>query len=222
MALSGPSSADLPPLLIATGNRGKERELRRLLDGVPYRLLSPSDLSVDISGAEETGNTFYENALTKARWAAVRAGVAALADDSGLEVDALDGRPGVKSARLGGAELSDGARNKLLLSMLADVPKERRTARFKAIIVVVSPDPASDEIITAEGAVEGWIGFSPRGRAGFGYDPVFYLRGRGGIFTDRSMAELSDDEKGALSHRGQAARRLRELLIRGQLPGVVK
>lgn len=215
-------SSHVPPLLIATGNPGKERELRQLLEGVPFRLLSPRDLEVDVSGAEETGATFLENALIKARWAAAAAGIPALADDSGLEVDALDGRPGVQSARFGGAGLADGARNELLLTMLEGVPKEKRTARFKAAIAVVWPDGISGAPVSAEGTVEGWIGFAARGRGGFGYDPVFYLRGADGGFAQRSMAELTDGEKSALSHRGRAARRLRELLIRGGSPGVVK
>ncbi|MGH2608735.1 MAG: non-canonical purine NTP pyrophosphatase, partial [Tepidiformaceae bacterium] len=187
-------------LLLATTNPGKLREFRRLLDGCGWELVSPSDLDLAIEVAEE-GDRYEVNALAKATAWAEAAGLTALADDSGIEVDALGGRPGVHSARYGGAGLDDAGRTLLLLRELATVPDDRRTARYRAVVAiavppqspVLSPQPFS-------GTQEGRIAHAPRGCGGFGYDPVFLLA------DGRTQAEISDGEKDAISHRGQAMR----------------
>jgi XTP/dITP diphosphohydrolase len=184
-----------PRLLLATNNAGKVRELRDLLAGIPFDLVTPADLGLGVH-VEETGRTYEENALQKARAYARAAGIPALADDSGLEVDALDGRPGIHSARYVGQAATDGDRIGALLAELRGVPPERRTARFRAVIVVASPEGRH---WTAEGTVEGVITEAPRGSGGFGYDPVFYLPELG-----RTMAELRPEEKNRLSHRARA------------------
>lgn len=200
---------DRPTLVIATTNAGKVRELRRLLAGVPFELATPADLGLRLE-VEEDGETYRENAVKKAAAYAAAAGLPALADDSGLEVDALGGRPGVHSARYVGQAASDGDRIGALLAELRGVPPERRTARFRAVIAVALPD---GRCWTAEGTVEGVIAEEPRGTDGFGYDPVFYLPELG-----RTMAELAPEEKNRISHRARAAagaRRILEELARG-------
>ncbi len=179
------------------------RELVALLSDLPFdiRLLS------DIPGAslpEETEGTYRGNALLKARAAARLSGWLALADDSGIEVDALGGLPGVCSARFGGPGLDDRARCGRLLDALRDVPTEQRTARFRCVIAVVEPGGREDVVASA---VEGVILDAPRGTAGFGYDPLFFYPPLG-----RSFAELSDTEKAAVGHRGRAVAAARPLL----------
>ena len=186
------------PLLVATRNKGKLRELASLLSDVPMRLISLDEAGVD-DDVEETGATFEENALLKATAYARASGLTTLADDSGLEVDALGGEPGVRSARYAGAGADDGARVRLLLSKLSETPSGRRQARFRCAIAVASPHRSAQ---TFPGVCEGTIADAPRGRNGFGYDPVFLFPE-----TGRTMAELSDEEKDAVSHRGMAARR---------------
>jgi len=190
------------PLLVATGNAGKLREFRRLLDGL--EILSPADLSLALE-VEETGATFEANARLKAEAYAAASGLPALADDSGLEVDALDGAPGVHSARYGGPGLDDGQRLELLLQRLAGQrqPAER-TARFRCVLVAVTTDGRH---CRAEGVCEGRIASAPMGSGGFGYDPIFYLPHLG-----RTMAELPAPEKDRISHRGRALRAVRPLL----------
>ncbi|MBM2827336.1 MAG: hypothetical protein HW403_1400 [Dehalococcoidia bacterium] len=182
-------------LLIATGNRGKLQEYRALLNGVPFELTDLQQEKIDIDVAEE-GSTFEENALTKARAYAEASGLLTVADDSGLEVDALGGEPGVYSARYGGSGLSDEDRVRHLLDTLKDVPKEKRTARFRCVIVVQEPS-GTPHIF--EGTCEGVIAFETRGSNGFGYDPVFYFPELGA-----TMAELPEAEKNRVSHRGRA------------------
>ncbi len=194
----------LPRLAIATRNRGKLREFKRLLDGVPFELFALDDLGVNFD-AEETGDTFEANARSKSRDYAAATGVLTLADDSGLEVDALGGAPGVYSARYAGEHGDDEANNDLLLTSLADVPAGQRTARYR--IVIALTDPATMETVTVEGTCEGEIGFERKGMNGFGYDPLFYVPQH-----QKSMAELTGDEKDALSHRGIAARKIADLL----------
>ncbi|HEY8490921.1 MAG TPA: XTP/dITP diphosphatase [Dehalococcoidia bacterium] len=194
---------DRPVLLLATGNAGKVRELRQLLAGVPFELATPADLGLRLE-VEEDGQTYHENALKKATAYAAAAGLPALADDSGLEVDVLDGRPGVHSARYVGQAASDGDRIGALLAELRGVPPERRTARFRAVIAVAAPDGRR---WTAEGTVEGVIAQEPRGRSGFGYDPIFLLPELG-----RTMAELPAEEKNRVSHRARAAAGARRIL----------
>ncbi len=198
-------------LLLATHNQGKRREWRVLLDGLDVELLLPDDLGLH-DDVEETGETYTENALLKARALAAASGLPTLADDSGLEVDALEGAPGVRSARyhLG----TDEVRYRALLRALEGVPLEQRGARFRCIAALVIPGETDGvrEYIT-EGVCEGVIGFEPRGEGGFGYDPVFYLPDR-----DCTMAELPSEEKNRISHRARAAQAMRLILEREARP----
>ena len=184
------------PLLVATGNAGKLAEFRRLLVGVA--VLSPADVGLADLEVEETGATFRDNALLKARTFAAAAGVVCVADDSGLEVDALDGRPGVHSARYGGPGLDDAGRCARLLEELDGVAE--RTARFRCCLAVTD---GAGRLAEAEGACEGRILPAPAGDGGFGYDPLFLCLEYG-----RSMAQLSSAEKNGVSHRGKALRSL--------------
>ncbi|MBX6342290.1 MAG: RdgB/HAM1 family non-canonical purine NTP pyrophosphatase [Thermomicrobiaceae bacterium] len=190
-------------VVIASNNPGKLEEIRHLL---PDWIAARSAAEVGASLPEETGQTFAENALLKARAVASQTGRVALADDSGLEVDALGGEPGVHSARFAGEPRSDARNNALLLARLAGVPPERRTARFRSVVAIVTPD--GRERLT-EGTIEGRIVEEPRGGGGFGYDPLFQPLG-----LDRTMAELTLEEKNAISHRGQALRRAVDELTR--------
>jgi len=174
-----------------------------LLSGVPFEVRS----LVDWPGAtlpEEGECSYQDNALTKARAAARLTGALAVADDSGLEVDALGGAPGVRSARFGGPNLDDAGRVRFVLAALAGVPLARRTARFRSVIALVYPDGTE---CVVEGAVEGIIAETPRGAAGFGYDPVFFYPPLG-----RTFGELSDAERNDVSHRARAMRAARRLL----------
>jgi XTP/dITP diphosphohydrolase len=180
-------------LLVATQNAGKMREFRLLLAPAKAHLCFPSDLGLDTDVTED-GTTYAENARRKA-WAHVRAsGLLTLADDSGLEVDAIDGAPGIRSARY--APGHDADRVAALLSRLCEVPWEQRTARFRCIVVIATP---AGEFYSAEGVCEGRIAFEPAGQGGFGYDPVFYLPGH-----DCTMAQLPQQEKNRISHRARA------------------
>ena len=190
-------------LLIATTSEGKLREFRALFGDLPFELTSLTGEGIR-GDVPETGTTFQENAVQKARAYAKRSGMLTLAEDSGLEVDALNGEPGVYSARFGGDGLSDADRVDLLLERLKGVPRERRTARFRSVIALVDP---GQEPVVVEGTVEGIIGTAPRGKGGFGYDPVFLLPDR-----DITTAELPMDEKNRISHRGQSARKAAEVL----------
>jgi XTP/dITP diphosphohydrolase len=197
-----------PLLVIATNNQGKLREFRELLAGSGFELRTPGDLGHAFE-VEETGATFAENARLKALAAARLTGELALADDSGLEVDALGGRPGIVSARYaGGDRTADGMDEReqcrIVLRELAGIADERRTARFRCVIAIATP---AGEVQYAEGVFEGRIGYEMRGGNGFGYDPIFVVAGR-----DVTSAELPPDEKNAISHRGRAARRALELL----------
>ena len=190
-------------LLVATRNLGKVREFQALLKDIPFEIISVDQAGVT-EEVQETGNSFEENACLKARAYAGLSGLLTLADDSGLEVDALAGAPGVKSARYGGPDVSDEGRVALLLENLRDVAWEDRIARFRCVIAIAW---ASGEVSTVDGVVEGLIQYEPKGANGFGYDPVFYLPSLG-----RTAAELSLEEKNALSHRGQAAGKAVSLL----------
>lgn len=193
----------MPRLLLATNNAGKVAELRQLLEGCGWEIVTPADAQVDIN-VEETGQTYAENARIKAVKYAKAAGLVALADDSGLEVDALDGRPGVMSARYAGPNRTDADRVEALLKELAEVPAEQRGARFRCVIAIADP---AGRVELAEGTVEGRVAGAPRGEDGFGYDPIFLVAERG-----LTMAELPADEKNAVSHRGAAARNARRIL----------
>ena len=194
-----------PLLILATGNRAKGRELAALLAGLPYRV---EDLSAypDIVLPPEGETSYTENALGKARAVTRATGRMALADDSGIEVDAFDGRPGVLSARYGGEGLTDTGRNVLMLRELAGVPAARRTARYRAVVAITAPDGRE---VAIEGTVEGLILESPRGDGGFGYDPIFYYPAFG-----MSFGEVSATAKHAVSHRGRALAQARALLRR--------
>jgi len=182
--------------LLATNNPGKVREFRRLLAGAPYEVVTPAEAGISLD-VEETGSSYAENASLKAT-AFARAGEClALADDSGIEVDALDGGPGMYSARFGGPGLDDRGRTALLLEKLLDVPEPGRGARYRAVVALAWP---GGDVQLFEGVQEGSIGRAPRGERGFGYDPVFV------IADGRVQAEISDEEKDAISHRGKAVR----------------
>ncbi len=184
-------------LLVATHNMGKLAELRELLHGVPFELVSLSDVGIEMD-VDETGETLEENAELKATTYARLSGLTTLADDSGLEVDALGGAPGVHSARYAGPGATDADRIAKLLKNLAPHPRPW-TARFRCVIAIVSPDGG---IEMHGGACEGVIISEPRGENGFGYDPAFLFPE-----SNRTMAELLDSEKNAVSHRGIAVRK---------------
>jgi XTP/dITP diphosphohydrolase len=191
-----------PRLLLASGNPGKLRELRAILHGLPVELVGLGDAGAgEPPEVAETGATFLENALEKARAYAAWSGLAAVADDSGLEVDALGGAPGVRSARHAGRGAGDQANLDKLLAELAGVPPERRTARFRCAAVLVDRELGEWH---AEGTWEGRLLEAPRGTGGFGYDPVFVPDG-----WDRTSAEVDQATKDAASHRGRAFRALR-------------
>ena len=184
-------------LVLATGNAGKVRELRGLVEEWgAIEVLSLADVA-PLEMPEETGQTYLENALLKARAVAVATGLPALADDSGIEVDALGGRPGVRSARYADGEAACNAR---LLEELRDVPASLRTARYRAVVALAFPD---GEAVFGEGTCEGAIGFVERGTAGFGYDPLFVSSELG-----RVVGEISAEEKARISHRARAMRAL--------------
>lgn len=192
------------PVVVATGNRGKLQEIRRLLAGLDLALCPQSAFA--IGSPEETGASFLENALIKARHASAVAGLPAIADDSGLAVAALQGRPGIHSARYAAPQATDAGNIEKLLRELEGLSGDERSASFHCVAVFVAApdDPAP---LVAEGVWPGRILESPRGRGGFGYDPVFY-----DPVMARSAAEMSATEKNGVSHRGRAFRRLAELL----------
>ena len=193
----------MPRLLIATNNAGKLAEYEVLLDGCGWELVAPAELGLRLS-VEETGADYAANARTKAEAFSRASGLLTLADDSGLEVDALGGRPGLLSARYAGPNQTDEEGVELVLAQMKDVPPERRLARFRCVIALAEPDGG---VRFVEGECPGVITNEPRGGFGFGYDPIFYLPQLG-----RTMAELTPDEKNAISHRADAARRACALL----------
>ncbi len=195
----------MPRLLLATNNAGKVAEFRQLLAGCGWELVTPAELGLTIE-VEETGQTYAENATLKAVEYARAGGLVTLADDSGLEVDAMDGRPGVLSARYAGADRTDQERVQAMLQELAGVPDDERTARFRCVIAITD---ATGRVELVDGTVEGRIGHEPRGENGFGYDPIFLLPDRG-----MTTAELPPDEKNAISHRAVAAQKARTVLER--------
>ncbi len=190
-------------LLLATTNPHKVDEYRAILSNLPFTLLSLNDIQLDMD-VEETGTTFRENAELKARAYAQASGMLSLADDSGLEIDALDGAPGVYSARFAGVDATYEERFDILLTQLRDVPVERRTARFRCVISLAEP---SGYLRSVDGTIEGVIADAPRGKNGFGYDPIFLVPALG-----KTTAELTPEHKNKISHRGRAAQLARELL----------
>jgi XTP/dITP diphosphohydrolase len=199
-------------LVVATANAGKLREFRALLAGLPFKLSGLAELG--LPSPDETGSTFVANAALKARHAARLSGSAAVADDSGIEVDALDGAPGIYSARYAGPDTDDAANNAKLIRALDGLPPDQRAARYRCALVFLEACDAQP--LVAEASWEGVLLEMPRGAGGFGYDPYFWLPELG-----RTAAELSPEEKNRLSHRGKAMRTLRDLLQRrfGEQPG---
>lgn len=190
-------------LLLATTNEHKLNEFRAIFRELPFQLLSLRDVRID-TDIEETGTTFAENAILKARFYAQAANTLALADDSGLEIDALGGAPGIYSARFAGRATPYSERFRLIFERLRDVPPDQRTARFRCAIALAKP---SGEMRVVEGTIEGLIAESPRGENGFGYDPIFLVPEYG-----QTTAEMTSEEKHQISHRGRAAAAARRLL----------
>jgi XTP/dITP diphosphohydrolase len=201
-------TGDEPPLatiVVATRNAGKVKELSRMLGSLEVRLLTLDDLGI-MAVATESGRTFTENAIMKAEFYAKASGRLTLADDSGLEVEALEGQPGVHTARFGGPTLTPEERYEYLLKVLEDRPWPERKARFRSVVALAN---GLGLVGLAAGACPGVIGLAPAGEQGFGYDPVFYFPQ-----MRRTMAQLSPAEKDSLSHRGRAMRALAPLLRR--------
>jgi XTP/dITP diphosphohydrolase len=198
----------LSELLLATNNKGKLREYRHMLKDLPFALVSLAELGIK-TGVDEVGGSLEENARIKATTLARESRLLTLADDSGLEVDALGGEPGPLSARYAGEGASDRDRVNYLLSRLKGVPEEKRSARFRCVIAIAQPD---GKVELCQGECLGFITLEPRGEEGFGYDPIFYLPGLG-----KTMAELTLEEKNRVSHRGRAAREAIKLLRRKYL-----
>ncbi len=216
IASTGPPSvaaaSGIFELVLATRNEGKVREFQALLGSLPLQIRGADGMPE----VEETGTSFAENAELKARAAAGWFGVWAIADDSGLEVDALDGAPGVQSNRFAGEGTTEADRNRRLLELLAEVPPALRTARYRAAVAIASPD---GRVWVFEGACDGQIVDDPRGSGGFGYDPHFLLPEWG-----RTMSELAPEEKNRISHRARAfaaARTMLERLCGSQPPGAI-
>ena len=213
-------------IIFATGNAGKMKEIREILNGTGWNVLSLKDAGID-ADIEENGTTFEENAKIKAEgirnWCLENgipgcSGISAeeiivLADDSGLEIDALNKEPGVYSARYMGEDTSYDVKNKNLIDRLDGVPKEKRTARFVCAIAAVLPD--GRELVTRQ-TMEGYIGWEPEGENGFGYDPIFYLDEYG-----CSSAAISPEQKNTISHRGKALRAMKELLKKAEFLGLI-
>jgi XTP/dITP diphosphohydrolase len=190
-------------LLLATNNKGKVEEYRSLLKNIPFRLVSLAEEGI-ATVVDETGESLEENARLKATLLAAESQLLSLADDSGLEVDALGGEPGVLSARYAGEGASDTDRVNYLLSRLENVPEKERSARFRCVIAVATP---GGEVGICSGECRGMIIFQPQGENGFGYDPIFFIPELG-----KTVAELTPEEKNRISHRGRAARKVPEML----------
>jgi XTP/dITP diphosphohydrolase len=200
---------EVPKLLLATTNPGKIREYRSLFSDLGYQIVTLAEEGIH-EVATEPGNSYKENAQLKAAAYAKLTRLTTIADDSGLEVDALDGEPGIHSARFAGGDATDADRIRMLLAKLANIPWEERTARFECVIAMVAPE---GRLELCRGECHGIIAFEARGENGFGYDPVFYLPEMG-----KTMAEISFEMKNRLSHRAQAAWKARQILerLRGQ------
>jgi XTP/dITP diphosphohydrolase len=190
-------------LLLASQNPGKLAEMRQLVAGLPVHVVGPRELGIT-EAPEETGRTFLENAILKARYYARRSGLLTAADDSGLSVDALNGGPGLHSARFGGPDADDAGRNRLLLEKLRDVPWDKRGARFTSAVAVARGE---EVLFQAQESVEGLIATEPRGPHGFGYDPLFFY-----VPFGRTFGESAPQDKDRVSHRGKAFARLRQFL----------
>lgn len=196
-------------LVVATGNKGKLKEINQVLSPLGFAVKGQAEF--DICSADETGLTFVENAILKARHTALQTGRPALADDSGLEVDALAGQPGIYSARYAGEDGNDAANNQKLLEALKDTPEAQRTARFQCVMVYLR-HPEDPVPLICQGTWEGRIGFEPAGDNGFGYDPLFFVPEQ-----NCTAAQLAPEQKNSLSHRGQALKQLVTALSARQL-----
>ena len=191
--------------IVATKNKGKLKEISEILKGFPFEVISMENVGIE-KDIEEYGSTFEENAMIKAKEVCKLTGEMVMADDSGLEVDFLDGAPGIYSARFAGENATDEDKNNKLLNLLEGVPFEKRTARFVCVIAVAYPNGDS---FTVKGTCEGHIAFSPEGGNGFGYDPLFYVRE-----YKMTTAQLDSSEKHKISHRGKALRLMVEELAK--------
>ena len=189
-------------IVLATWNTGKAGEIRDLLKGAGAELISCAEMGLDLDVSED-GTTYAENALKKARAASDLTGMPAIADDSGLEVDSLDGAPGIRSARFAGETASDEENNRLLLKMMEKIPEDERGAKFVCTAVLVYPGSSADSETVCTGEWRGTIGYEPRGSTGFGYDPVFVVPDKGA-----TVAELGEEYKSEHSHRSRAFRAL--------------
>lgn len=187
-------------IFIATKNEKKLKEIKRILEPLGFETISEKDLRQPLEEVEETGKTFEENALLKAEAGLKTTGLTTVADDSGLCVDCLGGKPGIYSARYSGSHGNDKANNEKLLNELKNVKKEDRTAHFSCAVVCLFPDGRK---ISVTGKCEGYIDFAPHGNHGFGYDPIF-------ISEKGCFAELSDEQKDSISHRGRALKKFEE------------
>lgn len=190
-------------IVFATGNAGKMREIRMIMEDMGMEILSMKEIGINPDIVED-GTTFTENAIIKAKAVAALTDAIVLADDSGLEIDALNKEPGIYSARYMGEDTSYRIKNANLIERLEGVPEEKRTARFVCAIAAVLPD---GELLTTLGTVEGRIGYEEKGENGFGYDPIFFLPEFG-----CTSAELTDEQKNEISHRGKALRAMKQLL----------
>lgn len=192
-------------VVLATNNEHKIREITEIMAGLPVKILSKKDFE-QFPDVDETGQTLEENAILKAAETYKATGIIAVADDTGLEVDALDGRPGVYSARYAGPGCSFADNNRKLLEEMKDMPEEKRTARFRCVMAICF---GLDHVETVEGSVEGLITAEIFGKEGFGYDPVFYHPA-----YKKTFAQMDPGEKNAVSHRGRAVRKVRDVLIK--------
>lgn len=190
-------------LIFATGNEGKMKEIRMILGDLDYEILSMKEAGIDVDIVED-GKTFEENAIIKATEISRIAGCVVLADDSGLEVDAMDKMPGIYSARYLGEDTPYSIKNQTIIDNLAGLPDEKRTARFVCAIAAAFPD---GRVVTRRGTIEGIIGYEEKGENGFGYDPIFFVPEYG-----KTTAELSPEEKNKISHRGKALEMIKEEL----------
>jgi XTP/dITP diphosphohydrolase len=190
-------------LIFATGNENKMKEIRMILADCGYEILSMKEAGIDVDIVED-GKTFEENATIKATAISKLAGCLVLADDSGLEVDAMDKAPGIYSARWQGEDTPYSIKNRKIIDNLKDVPEEKRTARFVCAIAAAFPD---GRVVTRRGTIEGLIAHEPAGENGFGYDPIFYVPE-----FKKTTAELSPEEKNKVSHRGKALQMIREVI----------
>lgn len=194
--------------IVATKNKGKLNEIREILSGLPLKVISMEEAGID-KDIDETGSTFEENALIKAKEVFAITGDMVMADDSGLEVDYLDGAPGIYSARFAGEGATDGDKNSKLLKLLEGVPMEKRTARFVCSVAVVFPDSSH---FIVRGTCEGYIAEKPEGSNGFGYDPLFYIKEYG-----MTIAQMASENKNKISHRGKALQLMMEELRKRML-----